>query len=101
MKLINLSATLKMVRKNYKLESVHLELLNEVVLANKHLNGKVTIMQILESFPLTSQATTHKNLKILLKKKLLTTVNNPEDGRIKLIKTGAKFTDLVNELEAV
>jgi DNA-binding MarR family transcriptional regulator len=101
MKLINLSATLKMVRKNYKLEPVHLELLNEVVLANKHLNGKVTIMQILEAFPLTSQATTHKNLQMLLKKKLLTTVNNPEDGRIKLIKTGAKFTNLVNELEAV
>jgi len=101
MKLINLSATLKMVRKNYKLEPVHLELLNEVVLANKHLDGKVTIMQILEAFPLTSQATTHKNLKALLKKKLLTTVNNPEDGRVKLIRTGSKFTDLVNELEAV
>jgi len=101
MKLLNLAATLNMVRKTYKLESVHLELLNEVVLANKHLSGKVTIMQILEAFPLTSQATTHKNLQMLLKKKLLTTVNNPEDGRVKLIRTGSKFTNLVNELEAV
>jgi DNA-binding MarR family transcriptional regulator len=101
MKLLNLVATLNMVRKNYKLESTHLELLNEVVLANKCLDGKVTIMQIIENFPHTSGATTHKNLKILLRKKLLTTVNNPEDGRIKFIKTGAKFTDLSNNLEAV
>lgn len=101
MKLLNLAATLNMVRKNYKLEPVHLELLNEVVLANKHLNGKVTIMQILEAFPLTSQATTHKNLQMLLKKKLLTTVNNPDDGRIKLLKTGTRFAELVGQLEAV
>jgi len=101
MKLLNLAATLNMVRKTYKLEPVHLELLNEVVLANKHLDGKVTIMQILEGFPLTSQATTHKNLQMLLKKKLLTTVNNPDDGRVKLIRTGVKFTELVGNLEAV
>jgi len=101
MKLLNLVATLNMVRKTYKLEPVHLELLNSVVLANKHLSGKVTIMHVLEAFPLTSQATTHKNLQMLLKKKLLTTVNNPEDKRIKLLKTGAKFTELVGNLEAV
>lgn len=101
MKLLNLTATLRKVRKEWKLEPVHLELLTEVVSSNKALSNKVTVMQIIDNFPQTSRATTHKNLKMLLKKKILTTVNNPEDGRIKLLRTGAKFTELVSTLEAV
>jgi DNA-binding MarR family transcriptional regulator len=101
MKLLNLTATIHKVRKEWKLEPVHLELLTEVVMANKATNNKLTVMQILDSFTLTSQATTHKNLKTLLKKKLLTTVNNPEDGRVKLLRTGVKFSELVGTLEAV
>lgn len=62
---------------------------------------KVTIMGFLEGFWRTSPATTHKAIKALAKKKLLKVVNDPEDGRIKMLTVGEKYNELVKYVEAV
>jgi len=94
MKLHKLCNALDLARFSWKLEPCHLELLRYVLSA-----GEVTIMQILNEYPLTSPATTHKNLKHLIKSKLLTSVNSPDDGRIRLLGKGTKLNELFIELD--
>ena len=98
MKLDKLVSCIDEARDNWGLEPAHLELLQDILTAQKEI-GEVTIMSVLENYLQTSPATTHKNLKLLLKKKLLTSVNSAEDGRIKLLGKGIKLNQLMTDLE--
>jgi hypothetical protein len=98
MKLDKLIKSLYVARKEWGLEACHLELLYEILIAEI---GETTIMSVLDNYPTTSPATTHKNLKLLLKKKILTSVNSAEDGRIKTLEKGIKLNELMSDLGEV
>lgn len=98
MKLDKFISCIDEARGKWGLEPAHLELLQDILTTQKEA-GEVTIMEVLDNYPITSPATTHKNLKLLLKKKLLTSVNSAEDGRIKTLKKGIKLNELMSDLD--
>jgi hypothetical protein len=81
----------KLVDDKYRLKPINLLLLNHVL--EEYKKGEVTIMQILEEFPYTSPATTHKLLKELIAKKVLA-MRGGKDGRTKELVKGTKYEDL-------
>jgi hypothetical protein len=62
--------------------------------------GDVTIMDIIFNNPMASQATAHKYLQVLIKKKILE-VNSTADGRKKLLCIGNKYDELKNYIGSV
>jgi hypothetical protein len=60
----------------------------------------VTITSIITDNPVASQATAHKYLQLLIKRKILE-VYVPADGRKKLLCIGSKYADLVDYVGSV
>lgn len=93
MKFDKFVAKLKGAKDKFGVEPIELIILDEVVR-----KGEVTIMGFADGFWRTSQMTTFRHVKNLTNKKLLKIEPHPEDGRVKLLKEGCKFKDLVKYL---
>ena len=93
MKFDKFVAKLKGTKDKFGLEPVELIILDEIVR-----KGEVTIMAFAEEFWRTSQVTTFKHVKNLTKRKMLKLEPSPTDGRVKLLKEGSKFNELVKYL---
>ena len=97
MKFDKFMAKLKSVQVKFSISAIDLIIIDEVASSKE----KVTIMAFLDGFWRTSPATTHRLIKELSKKKLLKVVNDPDDGRIKMLTVGDKYNDLVKYVEAI
>lgn len=84
----------------YKMDLSELLLLSYVVNAIKK-NGEVTIMNILQNYPFSSQMTTHGRIKHLIKQEMLAKEIEVNDGRIKKLVKGKKYEDLVKFLRSI
>jgi DNA-binding MarR family transcriptional regulator len=93
MKFDKFVAKLKGTKDKFGLEPVELIILDEIVR-----RGEVTIMAFSDGFAQTSPMTTFKHIKNLTKRKLLKLEQSPTDGRVKLLREGAKFKELVKYL---
>ena len=93
MKFDKFVAKLKGAKDKFGIEPIELIILDEIVR-----KGEVTIMAFSEEFWRTSQMTTFKHVKNLTKRKMLKIEQSPLDGRVKLLKQGCKFNDLVKYL---
>jgi DNA-binding MarR family transcriptional regulator len=93
MKFDKFVAKLKGAKDKFGVEPIELIILDEVVR-----RGEVTIMAFSEEFWRASPMTTFKHIKNLTKRKLLKVEASPTDGRVKLLKEGSKFNELVKYL---
>lgn len=84
---------LKGAKDKFGIEPIELIILDEIVR-----KGEVTIMAFSEGFWRTSPVTTFKHVKNLTKRKMLKLEPSPTDGRVKLLKEGSKFNELVKYL---
>jgi DNA-binding MarR family transcriptional regulator len=89
MKFDKFVAKLKGTKDKFGLEPVELIILDEIVR-----KGEVTIMAFSNGFQQTSPMTTFKHIKNLIKRKLIRLESSPTDGRVKLLREGAKFKEL-------
>jgi DNA-binding MarR family transcriptional regulator len=89
MKFDKFVAKLKGTKDKFGLEPVELVILDEIVR-----KGEVTIMAFSNGFQQTSPMTTFKHIKNLTKRKLLRLEPSPTDGRVKVLREGAKFKEL-------
>lgn len=92
MKLEKYVAKLKMIQFKYGISPMCLLILNQFLEAEKQ-EDEVTIMNIIETNPHASQATTHKYLHTLIKQKILA-MEGTTDGRKKILVKGKKFEEL-------
>jgi len=83
---------LKEIQYKFGVSPMCLLILNQFLEAGKG-GDEVTIMDILETNPHASQATTHKYLHVLLEKKILA-MQGTTDGRKKVLVRGKKFEEL-------
>jgi DNA-binding MarR family transcriptional regulator len=89
MKFDKFVAKLKGTKDKFGLEPVELIILDEIVS-----KVEVTIMAFSNGFQQTSPMTTFKHIKNLTKRKLLRLEPSPTDGRVKVLREGAKFKEL-------
>lgn len=92
MKLDKYVAKLKMIQFKFGVSPMCLLILNQFLEAEKQ-EDEVTIMNILETNPHASPATTHKYLQTLIKQKILV-MQGTTDGRKKILVRGKKFDEL-------
>ena len=98
MKLDKYVAKLKEIQFKFGISPMCLLILNQFLEADKTEN-EVTIMNIIETNPHASQATTHKYLQTLIKQKVLV-MQGTTDGRKKILVRGKKFDELNKFVEA-
>lgn len=92
MKIEKYVAKLKDIQFKFGVSPMCLLILNQFLEADKK-EDEVTIMDILETNPHASPATTHKYLKTLIKQKILV-MQGTTDGRKKVLVKGKKFEEL-------
>jgi hypothetical protein len=66
--------------------------------ARKKIEEEEYIMAFSSGFAQTSPMTTFKHIKNLTKRKLLKLEQSPTDGRVKFLKEGVKYKELVKYL---
>ena len=67
------------------------------MVADKWQTDEVTITDMINNNPHASQATAHKYIHLLIKKKILD-VYTPADGRVKWLQAGTKYNEIQNLL---
>ena len=92
MKLDKYVAKLKDIQFKFGVSPMCLLILNQV-LDKAKTSDEVTIMNIIETNPHASQATTHKHLQTLIRQKVLI-MQGTTDGRKKVLVKGKRFDDL-------